>query len=52
KPNCHHCHRRIKALHVYPCKCGLFYCSTHRYPEKHGCRFDYRLAAKVVLERE
>ena len=23
------------------CKCGKFYCLTHRLPERHNCHYDY-----------
>ncbi|KAI3982581.1 hypothetical protein MKX01_031320 [Papaver californicum] len=26
----------------YNCRCGNFYCPTHRYPEIHACSYDYK----------
>jgi len=29
-------------LTKFMCKCGLYFCDFHRYPNEHNCSFDYR----------
>lgn len=42
QPNrCMTCRRRV-GLTGFKCRCGLTLCSSHRYPEQHGCEFDFK----------
>ncbi|MED6205253.1 Candidapepsin-3 [Stylosanthes scabra] len=38
---CTTCKRRV-GLTGFKCRCGLTLCGTHRYPEQHGCEFDFK----------
>ncbi|KAL1298774.1 hypothetical protein HN51_043078 [Arachis hypogaea] len=38
---CMTCKRRV-GLTGFKCRCGLMLCGTHRYPEQHGCEFDFK----------
>ena len=38
---CMTCRRRV-GLTGFKCRCGLTLCGTHRYPEQHGCEFDFK----------
>lgn len=38
------CTRKIKISDI-ECKCGKFYCKTHKYPENHDCDYDYKETA-------
>ncbi|KAK9284076.1 hypothetical protein L1049_012336 [Liquidambar formosana] len=42
QPNrCAACRRRV-GLTGFNCRCGTTFCGTHRYPEQHGCSFDFK----------
>ncbi|XP_061374099.1 zinc finger A20 and AN1 domain-containing stress-associated protein 3 [Gastrolobium bilobum] len=42
QPNrCVTCRRRV-GLTGFKCRCGLTLCGSHRYPEQHGCEFDFK----------
>ncbi|GAU45571.1 hypothetical protein TSUD_273710 [Trifolium subterraneum] len=42
QPNqCGTCRRRV-GLTGFKCRCGLTLCGSHRYPEMHGCGFDFK----------
>ena len=34
------------------CQCGKHHCIKHRFPENHGCTFDFRNAVDRVAEIE
>ncbi|KAI4334253.1 hypothetical protein L6164_018964 [Bauhinia variegata] len=38
---CMTCRRRV-GLTGFKCRCGLTLCGSHRYPEQHGCEFDFK----------
>ncbi|KAL3752338.1 hypothetical protein ACJRO7_013055 [Eucalyptus globulus] len=38
---CSTCRRRV-GLTGFKCRCGMTFCGSHRYPEKHDCGFDYK----------
>lgn len=38
---CLTCRRRV-GLTGFKCRCGMTFCGTHRYPEHHGCTFDFK----------
>ncbi|KAK8649418.1 hypothetical protein V6N13_130147 [Hibiscus sabdariffa] len=51
QPNrCTVCRRRI-GLTGFKCKCGVTFCGTHRYPENHGCTFDFKKAGREEIAR-
>ncbi|CAL8086052.1 unnamed protein product [Orchesella dallaii] len=41
KNRCQLCNKKL-GLTGFECRCGGFFCATHRYSDKHGCTFDYR----------
>lgn len=47
---CNHdsCHCKL-GLTAFECKCGLYFCGKHRYPEEHKCTFDYKESQKKEL---
>ncbi|CAH9148691.1 unnamed protein product [Cuscuta epithymum] len=50
-PNrCGTCRKRI-GLTGFKCRCGIAYCGTHRYPEQHGCTFDYKALGKEAIAK-
>ena len=36
-------------LTAMACRCSKLLCDAHRYPEDHGCTFDYRAAGRALL---
>ncbi|KAI5648449.1 hypothetical protein M9H77_34454 [Catharanthus roseus] len=47
---CSNCRRRV-GLTGFKCKCGLIFCGTHRYPENHGCPFDYKSLGREAIAK-
>lgn len=35
------CKKRL-TLTDFDCKCGMRYCTSHRYSESHNCAYDYK----------
>ncbi|KAE8098531.1 hypothetical protein FH972_016586 [Carpinus fangiana] len=51
QPNrCSTCRRRV-GLTGFRCRCGTTFCGVHRYPEKHGCSFDFKAVGRVEIAR-
>jgi predicted nucleic acid binding AN1-type Zn finger protein len=48
---CGTCRKRV-GLTGFTCKCGMLFCGTHRYPEKHECSFDFKTVGKEMIARE
>ena len=50
KPICAHngCTKKL-ALTSITCKCEKTFCTLHRYPTDHDCKFDFHLSAKEIL---
>ncbi|KAI8608661.1 hypothetical protein BC830DRAFT_1055097, partial [Chytriomyces sp. MP71] len=49
---CFSCKKKLGSIAVFKCKCSHFYCSTHRYSDKHACSFNYKEVAKAALAKE
>lgn len=47
---CFSCKKKI-GLTGFQCHCGYFYCSEHRYSDKHDCDYDYQANAREQLEK-
>uniref|UniRef100_A0A2P2MJ41 Zinc finger A20 and AN1 domain-containing stress-associated protein 4 n=1 Tax=Rhizophora mucronata TaxID=61149 RepID=A0A2P2MJ41_RHIMU len=51
QPNrCSVCRRRL-GLTGFRCRCGTTFCGVHRYPEKHGCTFDFKKVGREEIAR-
>lgn len=51
QPNrCGTCRRRV-GLTGFKCRCGLTLCGTHRYPEQHGCGFDFKGMGREEIKK-
>ncbi|CAN8254677.1 unnamed protein product [Cochlearia groenlandica] len=51
RPNrCTTCRKRV-GLTGFKCRCGTVYCGTHRYPEIHGCTFDFKSAGREEISK-
>ncbi|KAE8704611.1 Zinc finger A20 and AN1 domain-containing stress-associated protein 6 [Hibiscus syriacus] len=47
---CTVCRKRV-GLTGFKCKCGITFCGSHRYPENHGCTFDFKRAGREEIAR-
>ncbi|XWS28584.1 hypothetical protein CRYUN_Cryun25bG0082800 [Craigia yunnanensis] len=51
RPNrCLTCKKRV-GLTGFKCRCGMVFCGTHRYPEQHGCTFDFKGMGKEQIAK-
>ena len=48
--NCPICNKRLK-LTAIKCKCNIYYCDTHRYPEMHDCSYNYIVAEQDSIKK-
>jgi predicted nucleic acid binding AN1-type Zn finger protein len=47
---CPQCRAKVGLL-GYPCRCGLTFCSTHRYASEHNCTFDYKEDGREQIKK-
>ncbi|KAI4373583.1 hypothetical protein MLD38_011696 [Melastoma candidum] len=47
---CCSCRRRV-GLTGFRCRCGFTFCGTHRYPELHSCRFDFKSLGREEIKK-
>ncbi|KAK9122759.1 hypothetical protein Sjap_012361 [Stephania japonica] len=47
---CTTCRRRL-GLMGFRCRCGVTFCGAHRYPEQHGCSFDFKAAGREAIAK-
>lgn len=45
---CATCRKRV-GLTGFKCRCGVTFCGSHRYPEHHGCTFDYKSMGRLAI---
>jgi len=45
---CYSCHKKI-GLTGFQCRCGYFFCATHRHAEDHSCNFDHKAYGQAGL---
>lgn len=51
RPNrCLTCRKRV-GLTGFKCRCEMVFCGTHRYPEQHGCSFDFKAMGKEQIAK-
>ena len=51
QPNrCAACRKRV-GLTGFKCRCGTTFCGAHRYPEEHGCGFDFKAVGREEIAR-
>lgn len=48
---CAQCRRKLGAFGGIECKCGIIYCTKHRYADEHNCTFDYKAENKQILTK-
>eukprot|EP00326_Haptolina_ericina_P024233 CAMPEP_0181199372 /NCGR_PEP_ID=MMETSP1096-20121128/17136_1 /TAXON_ID=156174 ORGANISM="Chrysochromulina ericina, Strain CCMP281" /NCGR_SAMPLE_ID=MMETSP1096 /ASSEMBLY_ACC=CAM_ASM_000453 /LENGTH=191 /DNA_ID=CAMNT_0023289539 /DNA_START=264 /DNA_END=839 /DNA_ORIENTATION=+ len=47
---CWSCNKKIGLL-GFQCKCEYFFCSEHRYSDRHECMFDFKAQGKQLLTK-
>ncbi|EPS61935.1 hypothetical protein M569_12860, partial [Genlisea aurea] len=47
---CSSCRKKV-GLTGFRCRCGASFCGTHRYPEEHGCTFDFKAAGREAIAK-
>ncbi|MCD7467288.1 hypothetical protein HAX54_004628 [Datura stramonium] len=51
QPNrCLVCRKKV-GLTGFKCRCGTTFCGTHRYPEVHGCTFDFKSMGREAIAK-
>ena len=52
KPRCQVCNKKVGLL-GFTCACSdtAYFCSAHRHPEDHDCKFDHSSKGKCLLEK-
>ncbi len=50
KKRCGHCRKKL-GLTSFSCRCGNYYCTSHRLAEEHNCTFNYRENGRVELNK-
>lgn len=51
QPNrCSVCRKKV-GLTGFRCRCGTTFCGTHRYPEIHGCSFDFKSMGREAIAK-
>ncbi|KEH42048.1 putative transcription regulator A20-like family [Medicago truncatula] len=45
---CFTCRKRV-GLTGFKCRCGSTFCGSHRYPERHGCGFDFKMVGRKEI---
>mmetsp|Transcript_54055 Transcript_54055/g.128765 ORF Transcript_54055/g.128765 Transcript_54055/m.128765 type:complete len:336 (-) Transcript_54055:9-1016(-) len=45
---CYTCSKKI-GLTGFQCRCGYYFCATHRHAEDHGCTFDHKAFGQAGL---
>ncbi|XP_010509487.1 PREDICTED: zinc finger A20 and AN1 domain-containing stress-associated protein 4 [Camelina sativa] len=51
RPNrCTVCRKRV-GLTGFMCRCGTTFCGSHRYPEVHGCTYDFKSAGREEIKK-
>jgi len=51
RKRCNSCKKRIGLL-GFQCLCGDVFCGSHRYPEMHACKIDWKEIGREVLIKE
>ncbi|ALH23333.1 AN1-like Zinc finger containing protein [Chrysochromulina ericina virus CeV-01B] len=47
---CPICNKKIKLTDIQ-CKCGIIFCSLHRYPDMHDCSFNFKVNERNFIEK-
>nr|GMC67609.1 zinc finger A20 and AN1 domain-containing stress-associated protein 4 [Ipomoea batatas]GMD69783.1 zinc finger A20 and AN1 domain-containing stress-associated protein 4 [Ipomoea batatas]GME14149.1 zinc finger A20 and AN1 domain-containing stress-associated protein 4 [Ipomoea batatas] len=50
KNRCSACRKKV-GLTGFRCRCGVTFCGVHRYPEIHGCSFDFKALGREAIAK-
>ncbi|XP_068636114.1 zinc finger A20 and AN1 domain-containing stress-associated protein 1-like [Aristolochia californica] len=50
KNRCFTCRKRVGVM-GFSCRCGSTFCNVHRYPEEHGCEFDFKTQGREEVAK-
>ena len=50
-PRCGACKKKVGVTAGFECRCGTVFCAEHRYPDAHGCTYDFKSADRAVLSK-
>jgi len=50
RKRCFTCSKKVGLLGT-ECKCCFVFCNTHRLPEAHNCKIDFRVRGQKELEK-
>lgn len=48
---CGKCNKKLSIVNEYQCRCGKYFCSTHRHAEDHDCTYDYKAEGRRLIEK-
>lgn len=51
KERCFQCRKKVGLL-GFTCKCDFVFCSSHRYPKEHQCKFDHASVTRNQLTKQ
>jgi hypothetical protein len=49
KKKCYFCSKKLGVFGI-ECRCGELFCTKHRHPEDHNCKFDFKSHDKEILK--
>jgi CCR4-NOT transcriptional regulation complex NOT5 subunit len=51
KERCFQCRKKVGLL-GFTCKCDFVFCSSHRYPKEHQCKYDHASVTRTQLTKQ
>jgi len=45
------CNKKLKLTDLQ-CRCEIRFCTTHRLPETHECKYDYKTSGRCLLNEQ
>lgn len=49
---CHKCSKRLNLTNRFQCKCSELFCTKHKYPDMHSCKYDFKSEWREQLEKK
>ncbi|KAI8799999.1 hypothetical protein BJ742DRAFT_843468 [Cladochytrium replicatum] len=49
---CVQCRKKLGLASTFRCRCSGWFCASHRLPESHACKFDYKVSGRMALSKE
>lgn len=51
KNRCGKCNSKLKLIN-FTCRCGITFCSNHRFPENHLCNYDHKKKSREIMRHD